>query len=173
MRLRCKPSDLMMCVGTIGPLVSMGPKSQLELQPPRTRLGGDKTQHLKILFPLVRRERSKVLFSRLAAEPDHAHIVTGDVDEIRVREVEVIAGDSAREVVAYSEGEVEAIEAAGHQQIQIPSPKVFVVIPCLIFDLTAERSCDASALIRGPFSKVPLSRSAAAGSGENRTRSAN
>src|SRR3984885_7627834 len=140
-----------MCVRAICPLISMGPKSQLKLQSARARLGGDKTQHREILCPFVRGKRNKVLLSRLAAQPNHPHIVSRDLDEVRVREVEVVAGDSPREVVAYSEGEVEAIEAAGHQQIQVPSPKILVVVPGLDLDLTAECSSDAWDFIRRLF----------------------
>src|ERR1700691_5072167 len=151
MRLGRKPFDTVMCVRTVGPLVSMGPQSQLEFQSPRTCFGGDKTQHLKIFLPLLRGKRSKILFSRLAAKPNHPHIVTRYVDEIWVREVEVVAGHAAREVVANSKGEVEAIEAAGHQEIQIASPKIPVVVPGLVFDFTAECASNASDFICGLF----------------------
>src|SRR5580693_1781189 len=99
MRLRRESFDPVMRVRTVGPLISMGPKSQLELQPTGSCLSSDKTQHLKILFPLAGGKRGEVLFSRLAAKPDHAYIVTRDLDEIGVREVKVVAGDTAREVV--------------------------------------------------------------------------
>src|SRR5271156_1800609 len=65
MRLRCEALDAMMCLWAIRPLISMCPESELELQPTRARLCGDKTQHLQILFSFVRGKGSKVLLAQL------------------------------------------------------------------------------------------------------------
>jgi len=46
-------------VRAIGPLVRMGPDTQLEMQPPGPSLGGDKAQHLKIIFPFVAAQRDR------------------------------------------------------------------------------------------------------------------
>jgi hypothetical protein len=78
-------------------------------------------------------------------------VVAGDIDEIRVGEVEVIAGDTAREVVSEAEGEVEAVEAAGDERVEITVPEVFVVVPVFVFDFAAEGAGDAADFVGGRF----------------------
>jgi hypothetical protein len=46
------------------------------------------------------------LLARFIGKPDNPHIVSRDLDEIWVREVEVVVGDAAREIVSESKGEV-------------------------------------------------------------------
>src|ERR1700722_19268932 len=119
MRLRGKTIDAVMSVRAIRPLIGMRPDSQLELQAARTGLGSNKTQHLEVFFPLFRGERRQVLLSRFIGQPDNPHIVSRYLHKIRVRKVEVVAGDAARKVVSKSKSKVKAIKPARHEQIQI------------------------------------------------------
>src|SRR5206468_8695757 len=68
----------------------------------------------------------------------------GDLDEIRVREVQVVAGHPAGEVVAESECKVEAVEAGLGDAVQVRRPEGAIVKPRLVFDLRDKRACDTA-----------------------------
>src|ERR1039458_1754075 len=75
----------------------------------------------------------------------------GNVDQIRAREMQIIAGDAPRKIVAPAEGEAEAIEAVRDEVRKVVAPIVAVVEPALILDIADECAVDASDAVSGLF----------------------
>src|SRR6185312_9505096 len=134
------------CARAVSPLIGMGPDTQLELKPTGSGFGGDKPQHLKISISLFSRKRSGgwKLFPVFAGKLNNSDVVTRDIDQVGVRELEVVVGHVDGEIVSKSEGEIEPVKPACHERIQVSSPKFLVVIPRLILDSTAESPGNAS-----------------------------
>src|ERR1035437_10086856 len=75
--------------------------------------------------------------------------ITGDIEEIRVRKVEIVICNSSGKIVFKAVCHCETVETAGDKRVEIVSPESLVVIPGLIFQLTAEVTADAANLVRG------------------------
>ena len=88
--LRRKADDAVIGVGRIGPLIGVGPDAELELKATTGSLGGDELERFEIALALA----------GLECGLDVHLFVPRDLDEIRVREVEVVAGDAAGKVIA-------------------------------------------------------------------------
>ena len=71
--------------GLIGPLVGVGPDAELELQAAAGGFGGDELESFKVALALA----------GLEGGFDVDLFVAGDLDEVGVGEVEVVAGDAA------------------------------------------------------------------------------
>ena len=65
--------------------------------------------------------------------------------------MEVIFRNSSGKVILESVTEVEPVEAACDERIQISAPETFVVIPGLVFDLAAEIASYAAHLVSRLF----------------------
>src|ERR1017187_30961 len=75
--------------------------------------------------------------------------ITGDIEEIRVGKVEIVICNSSGKIVFKAVCHRETVETAGDKRVEIVAPEGLVVIPGLIFQLTAEVTADAADLIRG------------------------
>src|ERR1017187_768565 len=75
--------------------------------------------------------------------------ITRDIEEIRVGKVEIVICNSSWEIVFKAVCHRETVETAGDKRVEIVAPEGLVVIPGLIFQLTAEVTADAADLIRG------------------------
>src|SRR5579871_564868 len=87
-------------------------------------------------------------FSRLQRRFHDDLFVTGNLNKIRIREMKVIACNSAREIVAETKREVEPIEASKGERIQIVFPKGAIVKPGLIFNFRKECSRHTANFVR-------------------------
>src|SRR5215469_13242256 len=134
MRLRCETCNAVIRLRTVGPLVGLGPDAELEFQATTDSLRRDELQGFKIALALTRRERWLNGNSTVCRE----------FDEVGVGKVEVVAGDTARKVIAEAEREVETIEARVGKRIQVACPKGPVIEPRLVFNLRQEGACDTS-----------------------------
>src|ERR1035438_3176558 len=76
-------------------------------------------------------------------------LVTGDVEEIGIGKVEIVICNTSGKIVFKAVRHSETIESACDERVEIVSPESLVVIPGLIFQLTAEVTADAADLIRG------------------------
>src|ERR1700733_7889136 len=65
--------------------------------------------------------------------------------------MEIVAGDSAGEVVAEAQGEVEAIETGEGEGVEILSPEGAVVEPGFVFGFGEEGSGNAADFVGGGF----------------------
>src|SRR5260370_22823121 len=63
--------------------------------------------------------------------------------------MEIVAGNTSREVISQTEGKGEAIEALCRQRGQIVAPERPVVVPGLVLHVTYECSRDASHPVGG------------------------
>ena len=131
--------DVVMRAGAVGPLVCVSPESKLEIQAAQRRLLHDEAERLQVTVPFG------------VVKRDSADLVSGNVDQIRVREMQIIASDAPRKIVAPAEGEAEAIEAVRDEVRKVIAPIVAVVEPALILDIADECAVDASDAVRGLF----------------------
>ncbi len=93
MRLRREAGDVVVGVRAVGPLVGVGPDAELEVHAAARGFGGDELEGFEVALAFAGLERGF----------DVDLLVAGDFDEVRVREVEVVAGDAAGEVVGEAE----------------------------------------------------------------------
>ena len=125
--------------GTVGPLISMGPQSKLEFQPASRRLLDDEAEGLKVAFAFA-------VLQRYCAD-----LVSGNVEQIRVGEVQIVAGHVSRKIVSPAESQAEAIEAIRDQSGQVVAPVVAIVEPAFVFDLAYEGAVDTADCVGGLF----------------------
>src|ERR1700759_891710 len=136
MVLCVQPGNVMIGLRAIRPFVSMRPNAQLEIQSARGSLPGDELQHIHVLFALARLQRL------------HAHLVPGDIDQVRIRKMEVVASDPLRKVEAKAEDEGESVEPARDHRVEITTPELLVVIPGLVFNVAAKSTRDTAYPVR-------------------------
>jgi hypothetical protein len=152
-RLLRQPFDAVIRMRAVGPLVSMRPESQLEVQPARGGLRGNEFQRLQVHLPFAiaelnrRGQHSSVRSSQL----HHAHAVPRNVDQIWIGKVQVIARYAPGKVVLKPEREAKPVESARYQQIQIPQPEILVVEPRFVLNFTAKIAPDAPHFIGRPL----------------------
>ena len=96
-------------VRAVGPLIGVGPDAELELEAAAGGLGGDELQSFEVALALP----------GLEGGLDVDLFVAGNLDEVGVGEVEIVAGDAAGEVIAEAEGEGEAVEARGGEGVEV------------------------------------------------------
>ena len=132
-----EPFDPVVGVGAVRPLVRVGPQPELEVQAAARRLVADEAQHLQVGVTLA------------VGEVRRAHVVARDREQEGVGEVQVGVPDPRREVVAEPEGEIEAIEALGHEHREIGGPELPVAEPRLVLDVAAEKAHAAPNGVRG------------------------
>ena len=137
--LRREANDVVVGVGTVGPLIGVGPDAELEVHAAPRGLGGDELQGFKIALAFAGLERGLNVDL----------LVAGNFDQVGIGEVEVVAGNAAGEVPANAQRKVEAVEARGGKRVQIGGPEGAVVEPGLVFDLRAESAENAAHLVGG------------------------
>ena len=152
-RMGCRRQsfDVVLRARAVGPLISVSPESKLEIQAARRRLLDDETERLQITLPFA-------VVQRYGAD-----LAPGNIDQIRVGKMQIIAGDAPREIVAPAEGEAEAIESIRDEVRKVVAPIVAVVEPALILDIADECAVDASDAVSGRSSRGAASVSAATG----------
>ena len=94
--------DAVIGVGAVLPHVGVRPDAELEMQPALAGLGRNELQHFEVLVLLLPGQWNwigKQWAIRLCELDDTHTFVAGNVKEVRVREVEVVAGNVARTVV--------------------------------------------------------------------------
>ncbi len=131
--------DVVVGVGTVGPLVGVGPDAELEVEAAASGFGGDVLEGFEIALALAGLERWVYTDG----------FVVGDVDEIGVGEVKVVAGNSAGKVVAEAESEIEAVEAGKGEGVQVGGPEGAVVEPGLVFGFGEEGTGYAADFVGG------------------------
>src|SRR5690348_1678874 len=104
MGLRCEALNVVIGARAVSPLVRVRPQAELELQAATRGLFADEAQHFEIAVALgvVKRHR--------------ADLVTRNVQQIWVGEVQIVSGDTAGKVVSQTQSEAEAIEAVRDQR---------------------------------------------------------
>src|SRR3954447_6288737 len=111
----------MIGVRAVGPLVGVRPKTDLALQSVCLRFSRDELERLEILISLGIGQRHG------------AYFVAGDLEQIRVRKVEIISRNTSREVIADSKVQAKPINPACGKLAEVTPPKLFVVVPAFIF----------------------------------------
>jgi hypothetical protein len=124
--------NVVLGVRAVRPFVGVRPEADLELQPAQGRLFADEAEHFQVPVALGVIERHG------------AHLVARNVEQIRIGEMQVIAHDVAREIIAQTEGQAEAIETIGDQGSQIIAPEGLVVIPAFVLHVADEGARDAA-----------------------------
>ena len=110
----------------------MHPQAQLELQAVADGLLADEAQSFEIAIALgVRQVRG-------------ADVVAWHGEEEGVGEQKVGVGDSAQEIVADAEAEVEAVEPVFREHGEVMRPHLAVVKPGLVLDLAGEQALHAA-----------------------------
>src|SRR5579872_848770 len=151
---RSEPLNVMVGIGTIGPLVGVSPDAELKMQSASRCLSRNEAQRGEILFPFGGAERygrgQPSAFRR--GKLHHANIgKPGNLDEIRIGKMKIVVRYTARKVVFESIGQGETIKAAGNQRVEISAPESFVVVPGFVFQFGAEVTAYAAHLVRGLF----------------------
>ena len=133
--------DVVAGVWAIGPLVGVRPDAELEVHAAARGFGGDELESFEVTLT----------FAGLQRGLDVDLLVAGDLNEIGVGEVEVVASDAAGEVIAEAKGEGEAVEACGGERVEVGGPEGSVVEPGLVFDFGTETTGYAADFVGGGF----------------------
>src|SRR5215469_13890799 len=132
----------------------MRPDAQLELQAPRGGLGCNEAQHIEVLRTLggIERLGSRQPGTVWGGKLHYTDLgIARHVDKVRVDEMEVVVCYPAWKVILQAKAQREPVEAAAHQTIQISAPEFLVVVPGLIFQLTAEIAAYTARFVRRSF----------------------
>jgi hypothetical protein len=100
--LRREAGDVVVGVRAVGPLVGVGPDAELEVQAAARGFGGDELEGFEVALALAGLERGL----------DVDLLVAGDLDQVGVGEVEVVAGDAAGEVPAEAQEKLKRLKRA-------------------------------------------------------------
>src|SRR5689334_502291 len=110
----------------------MRPKAEMKLKPAFHRFVPDELQHFQIFVALR------------IGKGNRTHIVAGNCQEERIREMKIGIGNIRREIVADAKGEAEAIETLSCKFSEICLPEGTIVEPYFVFDVAVEWASDAS-----------------------------
>ena len=149
MRIGSESFDAVIGIGAVGPLVGVRPDSQLEVQSARRGLRGNEFESIQIHLPFVIAEHNRRRQHRAVrrGKLHHVHAVPWNLEEIRIRKVQIIVRDPLREVIFDPERKTEAVEAARRKHVEIPDPEIAVVEPRLVFHFTAEVASHATQFV--------------------------
>src|SRR5450759_3163576 len=103
------------------------------------RLIANKAQHLEVEVALGVVQRNGL------------HVVTGNIEQVGIGEMEIVAGNSPGKVVSKAESQGETVKTLGCEVGEIVAPEGLIVIPGLVLHIAHEGACDAPDLVGGLF----------------------